>query len=120
MPFAGYLHHVRAVLGKALCAGRAGQNTRQVEDPNPRQRAVTRRQGFGRRVADPDNLDERNGGRCRRLRHGVPFLFAAHQGTAPPAVENRIFERKAVPFLDLAGDRGLISLPHRAREGFDP
>ena len=99
------MQDIGAVLGQHAAAGRAGQHAREIEGAHAAQRTLAFRQWPRRRLADLDDVDQRQLGDGDAVRMGVPFLAAAHQPADAAAVGDRLLDGEPVPLGDSLGQR---------------
>ena len=93
----GDLQHVRAVFRQRASAGRPGQHARQIQHAHARQRTLARGQLLWRCVADPYDLQQRQGGDGGRLRMLCPFGVRAHHAAGTFGGDDRLLEIGGVP-----------------------
>ena len=104
------------MLGQRLAAGRAGQHPGQVERPDPRQGSIACGHRLGGRLADLDDLEQRQGGHGGGLRRRQPLRFVADQGAAAAGIEDRLLEGFAVPQGHRCGNRCPVGADAEHRE----
>ena len=85
------------MLGQGAGAGRPGQDARQVEHPDARQRPIAVGQRLRRAVADLDDLHQRQRGDGGGLRVLGPFVHGAHHAAGALGGDDRLLELERVP-----------------------
>ena len=85
------------MLGQRARAGGAGQHARQVQHAHAGQRPVARRQRFRRRVADADDLQQRQRGDGGGLRMLRPLRVRAHHAAGALGGDDRLLQVQRVP-----------------------
>ena len=96
----GDLQDVRAVLREGACAGRAGEDPRQVEHAHARQRPIAVRELLPRTVADLDDLDQWQRGDSSGLRVLGQFVHRAHHAPSAVRGDDRLLKLEGVPLCD--------------------
>ena len=98
--FAGDLQHVGAVLGERARARRPGDDAREIEHADARQRPIAFRQRLRRRVADLDDLHQRQRRDRLALRMLRPLFHRAHHAAGAFRGDDRFLELERVPLRD--------------------
>ena len=93
----GDLQDVGAVLGQGAGAGRPGEDPRQVEHADARQRPIAVGKLFRRALADLDDLHQRQRGDRGGLRVPGPFVHGAHHAAGALRGDDRLLELERVP-----------------------
>ena len=93
----GDLQDVGAVLGEGAGTGRPGEDPRQVEHPDARQRPITVGELFRRAVTDLDDLHQRQRGDRRGLWVLGPFGHRTHHAPGAMRGDDRLLELERVP-----------------------
>ena len=80
--------YVGTMLSEGLCAGRAGEHSREVEHAHTRKGAVTPGQRLRWRFADLDDFKQRNTGGGFLMRFALPFGLGADKTPAAAVGEH--------------------------------
>ena len=101
------MQDIGAVLGQHAAAGRPRQHACEIEGAHAARAdgRLLKRQWPRRRLADLDDVDQRQLGDGDAVRMGVPFLAAAHQPADAAAVGDRLLDGEPVPLGDSLGQR---------------
>src|SRR5262249_14397925 len=96
------LHHVSTMFGERAGTSRSGEDAREVDDADPRERPITGWKRFGGAVADANDLHERQ--RCDRstLRMFRPFRVRSRHAPGALRSNDRLLEICSVPSGDCA------------------
>ena len=98
--FTRHAKDVGAMLGERARARGARENACEIEHADAGERTLARRQRLGRGIANLDDLEERQIRDRVHLGQRTPFFFAAHEASAPAALEQRVLQFESVPLGD--------------------
>ena len=113
----GDLQDVGAVLGEGARTGRPGEDPRQVEHSDARQRAIAVGELFRRTVADLDDLHQRQRGDCGGLRVLGPIFQVPHHAPGAVPGDDRLLKLESVPMCHRVAHRLAIFRHSEYAEG---
>ncbi len=94
---AGDLQDVSAMLGERAAAGRSGEDAREVEGADARERPIAGRQRLGGGIADAHDLHQRQRRDRNALRMCRPFALRPRHAAGALRGDDRLLEIGGVP-----------------------